>query len=76
MTLLLWRNIHLLLGNLHRIPEYGPEHCRVARRCRQGPLVAVVFIRPLRKQLFNVEGWNKHFLTWRHMLEVEPKVTP
>lgn len=60
---------YLLLGNLHRVPENCPEHCGVARRCGQGPFVAVVLFRPLRKQLFNAEPWNEHFLAWRDMLE-------
>lgn len=58
---------YLLLGNLHRVPENRPEHSGVARRCGQGPFVAVILIRPLRKELFNVETWNGHFLTWRDM---------
>lgn len=59
---------YLLLGNLHRIPENRPEHCGVTRRCGQGPFVAVVLIRPLRKQLFDAETRNEHCLAWGHMV--------
>lgn len=61
-------NTHLLLGDLHGVPENRPEHSGVARRCGQGPLVAIILFRPLRKQLFNAETWNVHFLAWRDML--------
>lgn len=59
---------YLLLGNLHRVSENCPEHSGVARRCGQGPFVAVVLSRPFGKQLFNVETWDEHLLAWRDML--------
>lgn len=59
---------YLLLRNLHRVPEHRPEHSGVARRCGQGPPVAVVLFRPLWQQLFNAETRDVHFLVWRNML--------
>ena len=67
---------YLLLGNLHRVPENRPEHGRVARRCGQGPSVAVVLLRPLRQQLFNAETRNGHFLAWRDMLGDDVTLLP
>ena len=56
---------YLLLGNLHRVSENCPEHGRVARRCSQGPLIAVILARALGKKFLNVEAWYEHLLAWR-----------
>lgn len=61
---------YLLLGNLHRVSENCPEHSRVARRCSQGPFVAVILARALRQKFFNVEAWDEHLLAWRDILGV------
>jgi hypothetical protein len=61
---------YLILGNLHRVSENGPEYSGVAGGCGQGPLIAVVLVRPLRKQFFNVEPWDKLLLAWKDMLGV------
>lgn len=67
---------YLLLGDFHRVPENRPEHGRVARRCGQGPAVAVVLLRPLRQQLLNAETRNGHFLAWRDMLGDDVTLLP
>lgn len=56
--------VYLLLGNLHSVTENRPEHSGAARWGGQGPLVAVVLSRLLRKQLLNVEAWDAYLLTW------------
>lgn len=61
---------YLLLGNLHRVSENCPEHSRVARRCSQGPFIAVILARALRQKFFNVEAWDEHLLAWGDMLGV------
>lgn len=61
---------YLLLGNLHRVSENCPEHGRVARRCSQGPFVAVILARALGQKFFNVEAWDEHLLAWRDTLGV------
>lgn len=65
---------YLILGNLHRISENCPEHSRVARRCSQGPYIAVVLVRALRQKFFNVEAWDAHLLAWRDILRVRVPV--
>lgn len=54
----------LLLGNLHRVSENCPEHGRVARRCSQGPFIAVILARALGQKFFNVEAWDEHLLAF------------
>lgn len=53
---------YLFLGNLHRVAENCPEHCRVARRGGQGPFIAVVLARARGEKFFNVEAWDEHVL--------------
>lgn len=65
---------YLVLGNLHGISENCPEHSRVARRCSQGPFIAVVLAGVLRQKFFNVEAWDGHLLAWRDILGVRVPV--
>lgn len=67
---------YLILGNLHRVSENCPEHGRVARRCSQGPLIAVVLAGALRQKFFNVEAWDECLLAWRDILGVRVSATP
>lgn len=55
---------HLFAWDCDGIPEERPENTGIARRGRQRPVVAVIFIQTIGEQRSYVESRNLHLLIW------------